>query len=61
MEGLKGFALLKGKLNQLQGNRFSGLLYELKNNEDQVRLLKRTSIFFPFDAIGYANTSSYNI
>ena len=30
-------------------------------NDEQIRFIKRTSIFFPFDNISYANTSNYNI
>lgn len=40
---------------------FSGLVEEYLMNDEQIRFLKRTSIFFPFDNISYANTSNYNI
>ncbi|CAK84509.1 unnamed protein product (macronuclear) [Paramecium tetraurelia] len=60
---LKGIALLKGKINQLNlhNNKFPGIISEAKLNEEQIKFLKRTCIFFPFDAISYANTSNFNI
>ncbi|CAD8188223.1 unnamed protein product [Paramecium pentaurelia] len=60
---LKGIALLKGKINQLNlhNNKFPSIISEAKLNEEQIKFLKRTCIFFPFDAINYANTSNFNI
>ncbi|CAD8199575.1 unnamed protein product [Paramecium pentaurelia] len=60
---LKGIALLKGKINQLHlhNSKFPSIISEAKLNEEQIKFLKRTCIFFPFDAISYANTSNFNI
>ncbi|CAD8101853.1 unnamed protein product [Paramecium sonneborni] len=60
---LKGIALLKGKINQLNlhNNKFPSIISEVKFNEEQIKFMKRTCVFFPFDAISYANTSNFNI
>lgn len=46
---------------QQQHNKFPGIISEIKFNEEQIRFMKRTCIFFSFEAISYANTSTFNI